>query len=82
MEDLKKARIATTQKLVSKHSIILDPAYVHINKACQRDVLQKKDMLKGHGIFSTGRYGSWTYCSMEDNIIEVKKYIKEIEKLS
>jgi protoporphyrinogen oxidase len=82
MEDLAKANIIASHRLVSKHSIILDPAYVHINKACQDDVTTKKDMLKNYGIISTGRYGSWTYCSMEDNIIEVKEHIAAMKSSS
>ena len=25
------------------------------------------------GFYSIGRYGSWTYCSIEDNIIQAQK---------
>ena len=28
--------------------------------------------LAGRGVHSLGRYGSWTYCSIEDNMIEAR----------
>ena len=32
-----------------------------------------KSILKEKDIYSIGRYGSWTYCSIEDNILEAKE---------
>jgi hypothetical protein len=29
-------------------------------------------MLATRGVYSIGRYGSWTYCSIEDNIVEAR----------
>ena len=71
--DLKKANIITNHNLISHHSIVMNPAYVHINERCREDVSIKKEHLKVSDIYSIGRYGSWTYCSIEDNIIEAKK---------
>jgi hypothetical protein len=31
-------------------------------------------------IYSIGRYGSWTYCSIEDNIKEAKALANELNK--
>jgi len=70
--DLKKAGIITNQKLISYHTVVMNPAYVHINKKSIRDVDEKKKILSKYDIFSIGRYGSWTYCSIEDNIIQAK----------
>ena len=64
MDDLKKSGIVTSQALISHSSIIMNPAYVHI---------AKKKILEQHGIYSIGRYGSWTYCSIEDGMVEAKK---------
>ncbi len=72
LDDLKRQGIVTDHKLVSHHSIVLDPAYVHITQGSIADVTQKKDLLATHGIYSIGRYGSWTYCSIEDNIVEAR----------
>ncbi|MDO5104293.1 NAD(P)/FAD-dependent oxidoreductase [Capnocytophaga sp.] len=73
LEDLKKAGfLAENQKLIDYESLVMNPAYVHINQHSVQDVLDKKQFLEQYGIYSIGRYGSWTYCSIEDNIIEAK----------
>lgn len=70
--DLKRAGIVTTQKLIAHESILMDPAYVHINKRSLENVQKYKTDLAKNNIYSIGRYGSWTYCSIEDNILEAK----------
>ena len=78
LADLKKCGIVTDHELVSEHHIVLDPAYVHITKDSIADVAEKKAQLAAKGIHSAGRYGSWTYCSIEDNIIEAKALAQEL----
>ena len=73
LDDLKKAGIITDHKLIASHFVIMDPAYVHITKESIRDVEEKKKVLARNNIYSIGRYGSWTYCSIEDNILEAKE---------
>ncbi|MBR4136542.1 MAG: NAD(P)-binding protein [Bacteroidales bacterium] len=70
LADLQKAGIVTDQQLVASHSVMMDPAYVHITTASETDKVQKKELLAKSSIYSIGRYGSWTYCSLEDNIYE------------
>ncbi|WP_295876870.1 FAD-dependent oxidoreductase [uncultured Akkermansia sp.] len=70
LKDLKKVGIITNQRLIASHSVIMDPAYVHINKASQQDVQHKKAQLEKSNVYSIGRYGSWTYCSIEDGMKE------------
>ncbi|WP_386693257.1 MULTISPECIES: protoporphyrinogen/coproporphyrinogen oxidase [unclassified Lonepinella] len=73
LSDLKKAGfISNDQILLDYEAILMDPAYVHINSESTKDVESKKKELSQYGIYSIGRYGSWTYCSIEDNIIEAK----------
>jgi hypothetical protein len=45
---------------------------VHITQASLASVAEHKALLALRGVFSAGRYGSWTYCSIEDNIIEAR----------
>jgi len=79
MADLVKVGVVSTdQKLISHHSVIMDPAYVHLSKKSNNETIKIKDALKMHDIYSIGRYGSWTYCSIEDNIIEASELIKKI----
>lgn len=73
LADLKEADIIDVkQQLVDYQSIIMNPAYVHINSESLADVSDRKKWLGDNGIYSIGRYGSWTYCSIEDNIKEAK----------
>ncbi len=70
MADLKKCGIVDHQKLIDYEMVLMDPAYVHINKASVEAVKSFKKELSSLDIYSIGRYGSWTYCSIEDNIKE------------
>jgi len=72
MTDLKKAGTVTDQRLVDYHSVIMDPAYVHIRPESMDDVPKKLSDLHRKYVYSIGRYGGWKYCSIEDNIIEAK----------
>jgi len=78
LSDLRRVGVITDQKLVSWHSIVLDPAYVHITQRSLADVVEKKKLLAEQGVHSIGRYGSWTYCSIEDNIVEARELAKTL----
>lgn len=78
LDDLKKAGIITDHKLIASHFVIMDPEYVHITKESIRDVEEKKKVLARNNIYSIGRYGSWTYCSIEDNILEAKALMERL----
>ena len=81
INDLKHAGIMSDdQELVDYETIIMDPAYVHINSESIKDVLDKKDYLKSKDVYSIGRYGSWTYCSIEDNIKEAFNLANTLKK--
>jgi len=72
LADLERTSVITEHRLVAEHHVVLDPAYVHITKDSLRDVAEHKSLLAARGIYSAGRYGSWTYCSIEDNIVEAR----------
>jgi protoporphyrinogen oxidase len=78
LADLAKVGVVTDQKLVSHHHVVLDPAYVHITQRSINAVAEKKAELAKKGVHSIGRYGSWTYCSIEDNIIEARELAKSL----
>ena len=80
LNDLKKTSIITDQKLIASHHVVMDPAYVHINKASQKVFATKQKILHKLGIYSIGRYGGWKYCSIEDNIIEAFELSKKLIK--
>ena len=78
ISDLKKVDIVTDECLVASHYVMMDPAYVHITRRSEEDKMLKKQILSQYGVFSVGRYGSWTYCSLEDNIDEAFKLAKNL----
>jgi protoporphyrinogen oxidase len=75
LEDLKKEGLITDHQLVAEHSVVMDPAYVHITRASMAEHQHLSAQLAEHGIHSIGRYGGWTYCSIEDNIVEARKLV-------
>ena len=72
LADLAREGIVDGHQLVSHHHVVLDPAYVHITSASLDETARLRDGLALAGIHSVGRYGGWTYCSIEDNLVEVR----------
>jgi protoporphyrinogen oxidase len=70
--DLRSVGLVTDHQLVADHHVVMSPAYVHITKRSLEDFAEKKVALEAHGVHSIGRYGGWTYCSIEDNIVEAR----------
>jgi protoporphyrinogen oxidase len=80
LADLRKVGVVTDQNLVAEHSVLMDPAYVHITERSSAEVARLKARLAQNGVYSIGRYGSWTYCSIEDNIIEARNLAAELAR--
>lgn len=72
LADLKREGIVTSQRLVASHHVVLDPAYVHVSRSALVEQARLRPALEASGVFPVGRYGSWTYCSIEDNIVETR----------
>jgi protoporphyrinogen oxidase len=72
LEDLKREGIIGDHRLVAHHSVVMDPAYVHITQRSMAEHARLSRILKANGVYSIGRYGGWTYCSIEDNIVEAR----------
>ena len=81
LEDLGRIGVLGGQKLVAWHSVVLDPAYVHITEASRRAFSELGATLALRGVHSIGRYGGWTYCSIEDNIIEARALARRFNRL-
>ncbi|MBK06516.1 MAG: LPS biosynthesis protein [Deltaproteobacteria bacterium] len=73
LADLKTAGVVEDHNLVSHHTVTLDPAYVHITQTSLEGVNRYRDVLAARGVYTIGRYGGWTYCSIEDNIVEARE---------
>jgi len=78
LEDLRTVGIVTDHRLVAEHSVVMDPAYVHITERSNAEVARLRTQLANHGVYSLGRYGRWTYSSIEDNILETRELAREL----
>lgn len=70
-----------THRLVAAHSVILNPAYVHITRASIAEQQRLSRILRGSGVYSIGRYGGWTYCSIEDNLVEARQLAEDFNAI-
>ena len=74
LDNLKKIGIVDDEtKLNAYEAIIMDPAYVHISTEAEKGVSEFMKAMAKENVYSIGRYGAWTYCSMEDCMVEAKK---------
>jgi protoporphyrinogen oxidase len=78
LADLVKEGVVTTQRLVAEHSVVMDPAYVHITARSMTEQARLAALLEARGVWSLGRYGRWTYCSIEDNILEARALVESL----
>jgi protoporphyrinogen oxidase len=73
LADLAAEGIVTDHELVAHHHVVLDPAYVHITQASLVETASLRELLGKRGVHTVGRYGGWTYCSIEDNLVETRE---------
>lgn len=79
LDNLKKCGIIDDSfTLEAFESIVMDPAYVHIDAKNDLKVREIMKNLANKNVYSVGRYGAWTYCSMEDCMVEAKKLSEKI----
>ncbi|MDB4974512.1 MAG: hypothetical protein JWN48_2853 [Myxococcaceae bacterium] len=78
LEDLTRVGVIKDQRLVSHHSVVLDPAYVHITETSIREHARLKAQLAARDVHTIGRYGGWTYCSIEDNVLEARALCEQL----
>jgi protoporphyrinogen oxidase len=75
LDDLVREGVVSGQRLVAEHSVVMDPAYVHITKRSLAEHQRLTALLAERNVHSIGRYGGWTYCSIEDNIVEARALV-------
>lgn len=66
LENLKALGIIDKHELIAYNSLIINPGYVHITSKSNDEVSRFLKYLENNNIYSIGRYGRWTYCSIED----------------
>ncbi len=75
LDDMQRQNIIDSHRLLAEHHVVMDPAYVHLTKASIREHAELSAILKTKGVHSIGRYGGWTYCSIEDNIVQARELV-------
>ena len=75
---LRKARIIDDHELISWASVVMDPAYVHIDSRLAERKARIQNSLKLNQIYSIGRYGDWKYCSIEDSMLDAVSVAKSL----
>ena len=75
---LKLNIIDENTKLEEYVSIIMDPAYVHINTETTKEIDALKDELSKENVYTIGRYGAWIYNSMEDSMLKAKELAEKL----
>ena len=70
LENLRKCGIITDHKLISYNMLVINPGYVHITRKSSVAVNNLKKELVKDDIYTIGRYGKWTYCSIEDCMVD------------
>ena len=79
IDNLRKSNIVSEDMELEEYSsIIMDPAYVHITSDTDKKVTELKKKFENDGIYTIGRYGGWTYCSMEDCMLEAKNLAQKL----
>jgi protoporphyrinogen oxidase len=79
LDDLRSAGVVEDHRLLSWHSVVMDPAYAHITRRSQAETARLRRILQANGVYSIGRYGGWTYCSIEDNIVEARALVADLD---
>ena len=70
--------ISSNMKLIDSMSIIMDPAYVHINTETTKKLDELKEKFAKENIYTIGRYGAWIYNSMEDSMVVAKELAEKL----
>lgn len=79
LKNLKKLGITDNEtELVDYCSIIMDPAYVHINTNTNAKLDKLKKEFAAENVYTIGRYGAWIYNSMEDSMLKAKELAERI----
>lgn len=78
IEDLRDCGIVTNQKVVAHETLVINPGYVHITEKGKIWVDRFMSEMSEKNVYSIGRYGAWTYCSMEDCMLQALKLSKII----
>lgn len=80
LEGLAAEGVVSGHRLIAEHHVVMNPAYVHITQRSLAEVARRKAELAARGVHSIGRYGGWTYCSIEDNVVEARSLVAQLAR--
>jgi len=70
LSNMKKVGIIDENNMMIDYSsVVMDPAYVHISHETDAMIKDEINELNEKNVFTLGRYGKWTYSSMEDCMV-------------
>ena len=78
LNNLADVGIIEKHNLVSHSMIVMNPAYVHITEESKMQFEKLSFELEKESVYTIGRYGKWTYNSIEDNIIDARLLAKRL----
>lgn len=73
LDHLKRLGVIDNHRLIAYNALIINPGYVHITAQSVVKVDQLRKALAERNVHITGRYGKWTYCSIEDCMVDAMK---------
>lgn len=80
LEGMKEVGIIDdTMQLVDKSILMMNPAYVHISTEEMQKIDLARDEFENQNVYMLGRYGRWTYNSMEDCIELADKLVRRLK---
>jgi UDP-galactopyranose mutase len=81
IRDLMKAKILQARhKILAERALDIKYAYPLYGGNHREDVALIQRFLKGHNVYSVGRFGSWEYFSMEDVIEQGRKLARYLNR--
>ncbi|MCB9728423.1 MAG: hypothetical protein H6746_08095 [Deltaproteobacteria bacterium] len=73
LADPEATGITSGHRLVASHHVLLDPAYASTSPEA-RPPRSPGSAGAGTAAYRSGGTGAWTYCSIEDNIVEARAH--------
>jgi protoporphyrinogen oxidase len=69
-------------RIVASNYAEIEYAYVVFDKFRKKTLPDIINYLKKHGVLSIGRYGAWTYSSMEDGLLQGREIAEKLKQKS
>jgi len=79
LEGLRRCGILrSSDRIVARHDATIPCAYVVFDKRRERLLPRIRAYLAAHNVTLAGRYGAWTYASMQDALLEGRRIARDV----